>query len=252
MKTIELICCFIFLATLTSGVKIECDYKMSNFDAIGNLYVCYASIMCAENRATVIEVRGNHSGEKNNTDVKGFWMSVHNSLTTIPDGLEIFFANLEIFYWSNGSISTIDSSTFKPFPNLSIINLDYNKLVSLDSDLFQHTRKLRGIYFRKNLIENVGYGLLIGLTNLTTADFSLNSCINAFANTPEGIQEIKLQMNNHCQPVTTTAISTTPEPNECAIRCTTNKEADEMNDRIEKLETVVAELSLNQCSHIRN
>lgn len=94
--------------------------------------------------------------------------------------------------WFNGVISTIDSRTFEPFQNISGIWLSHNKSSPRpDSGLFQHTRKLCNISFVNCLPEHVGHDLLIGLTNLTHAKFSSNSCIDAEARAPKEIQQLK-------------------------------------------------------------
>lgn len=55
---------------------------------------------------------------KGNADVKGFIVSNHEILSTIPNGIGNFFVNLEVFYWNQGNISRIDSGNFAAFPNL--------------------------------------------------------------------------------------------------------------------------------------
>lgn len=131
-------------------------------------YLCEVTIINVENSTTVTEVSGTHLEGKNNEDVKAFVIRNQTTITKIPEGIEKFFADLELFIWEFGHISTIDSSTFKPFPNLVFIDLGNNRLVTLNSNLFQHTRKLRVISFAGNLLEQVGHDLLTGLTGVQT------------------------------------------------------------------------------------
>lgn len=203
MHSIGLFFCLAFLATFTSGVKIQCIYTIDILIADG-LYTCWVTRISMGNPLTVTEISGAHEGGRSNADVKAFAFfghEIHNTTPeTIPKGIENFFANLEVFRWVNGSISTIDSTTFKPFPNLFYINLSFNKLVSLDGDLFQHTRKLERIDFNNNLIKHVGRDLLTGLTNLTVAFFFSNPCINAGTDTLKGVQALKLLLPQLCPP----------------------------------------------------
>lgn len=245
MKAIRLFCCLTVLAAFTSGVKIECDYKLLE----GKYYTCSAKVISVENPTTIAEITGTHWIAKTNADVRGFQMKYHKVLTAIPEGIEKFFKDLEAFWWLDGNISTIDSSTFKPFPNLQVINLYNNKLVSLDGDLFQHTRKLRAIHFERNLLEHVGHDLMTGLigpNGLLVVNFTSNPCTkgSSFDSDHQKIQEINLQLPIKCPPLfhpTTTAASATTtiskdnnsEPNECPISCM---------GRIEKLEKRIREM----------
>lgn len=254
MKVIQLLGTLSFLATFSTAVEIDCLYRTKNWNGFGYYYTCYATVISVKNPTTVTNIIGyHHLKGRNNTDVKGFEVKNQEILARIPNGVENFFANLQAFQWSSGNICSIDSNTFEPFPNLLYINLNYNKLVTIDGDLFQYTRKVSTIEFRNNFLEHAGLDLFSGLPYLRKVYFFNNSCIDTGANTTQLIQELKMQLPIKCPPLATTpdppttTISTTPEPNECLIRCTTNKESDEMNERIEKLEKVVAELSLNQC-----
>lgn len=73
--------------------------------------------------------------------------------------------------------------------------------MTLDGDLFQHTPKLQEIDFSLNELEHVGHNLLAGLASLTVVDFSANPCISEEAETPEGIQELNLQLPIKCPPL---------------------------------------------------
>ena len=151
----------------------------------------------------------------------------------IVKGIEKFFPNLRVFYWDFGNLTTLTADDLKPFPELQALHVQYNKLVSLDGDLFKYTPKLRWIDFDKNLLENVGIGLLDGLNNLTSAWFINNPCIDMEAETPAAIQELKLKLQNQCPPLeistttsststslaSTTTISATTESGQCSIEC---------------------------------
>lgn len=239
MKVIEVFCCMALYATLASGVEIDCWYRMTNWIP-GGIYICGATITNVEDPTTVRNINGTHLAGRSNEDVRGFSVFLHDILTTIPTGIEKFFANLELFAWDNGNISTIDSSTFKPFPSLLFISLGNNKLISLDGDLLQHSRKLREIEFHGNLLEHVGHDLLTGLTDLTYADFESNPCINIRANTPEAIQELNRQLPIKC-------------PLNPIIECPTTCMIDEIMDRIAELEradpqtTTISAPDPNEC-----
>lgn len=249
MRAIELFSCFAFLAALSSGVEFQCRFEDIYWGpAIGSTYTCAATVTNVEDPTNVTNIVGNHLEGRNNSDVNGFYIEFEEILTTIPNGIENFFADLEVFQWWFGNISTIDSTPFKPFPNLIYIELFINKLVSLDGDLFQYTPKLRQIGLHSNLLQHVGHDLMTDLTDLVDAGFLNNPCINVYANTPQQIEELNLQLPIQCPPLATTpdplttTISTTPEPNECPDTCTLDENAQEMRARIEEFERRLSEL----------
>lgn len=254
MKAIGLFIVLVALAAVTSAVEIHCEYRIRNWtDDIGDLYSCDVIETSVEDLSTVTDISGTHLEGRNNSDVKGFWFQGHEIFATIPTGVENFFGNLEAIYWSYGNITSIDSSDFQPFPNLLFISVAYNKLVTLDSDLFQHTPKLRRLYLDVNLLEHVGHGLLTGLPDLWYANFVTNPCIDIRANTTEQMLELKTKLRIQCPPLATspdpptTTISTTAEPNECPISCTSNEETQQMREMIIDLQRRMTEMESNPC-----
>lgn len=231
-----------------------------------DLYACNpATLMDIGNSTTVTEINGTHMAGRSDAHVQVLIVDGgHENLTTIPEGIENSF-DIEGLEWRNGNLSTIDSSTFRPWPNLFYINLGGNKIVSLDGDLFKHTRKLLWIYFDANLLEHVGEGLLTGLTDLMEVEFNTNPCTSGYANNPEDIQELNYQLPIDCPPL---AITTDPPTTTIStFSCTNNEDSQEIKKMIgelqkqmkdemkkmmdlmmEKLEKAVREVNSNNCS----
>lgn len=250
MKVIVLFGCFAALATDTSGVGIQCRYEILNWGSLGDFYNCVATVTSVENPANFTEINGTHMRGRSNADVKLFYLTNHYILTTIPKGMENFFGNLEGIIWAGGNLTSIDSSTFEPFPNLRAIQLARNKIVTLDDDLFKYTLKLKWIAFDNNLLKSVGNDLLTSLTDLTYAAFDANPCTVLFANNPQAIQKMKIQLPIQCPLLATTPASsttiTTTEPNECPISCTSNQETKKMMEMIVELQKAVKELNSSE------
>lgn len=255
MKTAGIVCSLAVLAVSISGVEILCEYGIMEWGVDIDVYTCNATMISVEHQTSVTEIKGTHLTGRNDEDVKAFIIQNHKILTKIPNGIGFFFENLELFQWYLGSISTIDSSTFSTLSNLLLIDLAYNKLLAIGGDLFQHTPKLQQIHFNNNSLDYVGNGLLNSLTNLTYANFLNNSCISSVASGRDRIESLIGLLQTHCQTLTTTAdppttiISTTSEPNECTIRCTSNKDAHEMKKRIEDLEKRIAKRIANRIAN---
>lgn len=254
MKVVTLIFGLVFLAAITSSVEIQCSYSFYNYFNGGWPYACRATVISMENPTVVTDITGIHLEGQGNADVQWFDIRDHELFTTMPEGVEIFFPNLEAFDWTGGNVSNFDSSIFGQYKNLVRIALSRNKIVTLEGDLRQHTPKLKEFYLERNLLEHVGVDLLTGLTYLTNAYFNGNPCIDMTAYTPQQMEELKIQLSIRCPPLSatpdppTTTISTTTESKECSIRCTLNEEVDEMKNRIEELEKQMREVNSNPCT----
>lgn len=202
---------FIFAAiSFTYSVTVQCEFESYDYAIEVNQYTSVATLLFDGNITHMIAVTGNHLSEKTNADVTAFWIeSNHGEYDRIPRGLNQFFPNLLVFVWQFGNLTTLEADDLEPFPVLREIWLPNNKLFALDGDLFKHTPQLGFIYFDYNRITHVGFGLLDGLNSLIYAYFQGNPCINAFADDSEQIPELKLKLQNQCQPLETTTAPTT-------------------------------------------
>lgn len=218
------------------------------------------------NPSSLESVRGHHNGGLSNSDVGGLWvMDDVTELSRLPKNIERFFPTLIVLFWDNGNLRSITADDLQPFPELRLFAVFQNNLISIDGALFQHTRKLNYIDLASNRIDNVGSGLLDNLNELIELDFSLNSCINANATTPQGIQLIKQKLSTYCATLTeTTQVTATTSRQEttattsirhtttdhgsstsmqppppvappidiCSIRCSVNEEVDELYESL--------------------
>lgn len=106
MKAIALFSCLALFAAITSAVEIHCNFSIES-GISGPLYVCDGVVVSLENLSAAV-ISGTRLEWKTDEDVTAFWMSHQEILTKIPNGIDKLFANLEIFQWYNGNISTID------------------------------------------------------------------------------------------------------------------------------------------------
>lgn len=83
----------------------------------------------------------------------------------------------------SSKLTRIDEWDLKGFDKLKMLDLDYNNIEELPSDLFTHTPNLEHISIAENNIKAIGEGILEPLRNLKTFDLSNNPSINVYYNT---------------------------------------------------------------------
>lgn len=134
---------------------------------------------------------------RNNDNVRVFNSDTTHEFSSFPRNLERFFPNLEMI-GILGPLRSISAEDLAPWPNLILLNLAENSITTLESDLFQNSPKLLYLSFANNSIQTVGVDLLSKLNYLTSADFRGNICIDTFAETPEEIENLKVQLITQC------------------------------------------------------
>lgn len=231
----------------SSGVILDCIFSTQTCQ-YSSSYSCSLTVVDYRNATTITEIRGKHIGGKGNNDVDGLLSFAESKLDKIPQGIEKFFPNLVLINWSNGALKVISAKDLKPFTNLTSLNLFSNKITSLDGDLFKYTPELERISFSFNMIKHVDYHLLDNLFERRQVQiyFLSNQCINSYAFDKDSLTKLKNELREKCPmatsppPVMTTTQPTTTEPTigegECSIRCSVNKEIDDLRRRVDALE----------------
>lgn len=236
---------------LSNGMIINCDYDDVAWAVIGTRYSCQSTIIDAGNRTTVHEIAGEHMGGRSYSDVEVFRIWNFQVVNQIPLGLGGFFPNIILVDWFRGNLTTISAFHLEQFPNLIMLNLEHNNLVSLDGDLFRHVGLLEWIAISDNMLQNAGVGLLDDLHDLNTAHFESNPCISFFAGTPERIVELRSQLLIRCPPLATTSTETTTELEECSIGCQSQIDSLENNvsQETRELRSEIEQLRIDNASH---
>lgn len=253
------------LASLCSSLDLNCVFRTTSWTVIGSQYTCDGTIVFSDFAEYKIDsVSGSHTNGRSNVDVKVVNILEHPGLNRIASNIEEFFPNIIGLRWFSGNLTWVDANDFKPFPELQLISLRQNLLVSLDGDLFKFNPKLRFISFRENLLQNVGHDLLTNLTSLAQAAFSNNPCINVFATNPHAIEALNLQLPIDCPPLPETTVIIPEEcPNGCEMRIdsleeeilleteTLKKQIEEQNIHILEVQKVV-DILKEQIEELRN
>lgn len=146
----------------------------------------------------------------------------------IPRPIAAIFPNLRGLQWYKSNLWEITANDLQPFPYLMHLNLEQNKLMSLDADLFMFTPRLRVINFNNNFLYHVGVDLLAiaKLPFLTEARFQGNPCYNDYELSQSRIAIMNEQLSRKCPPIiieTTTVVATssseTTETDSCPYGC---------------------------------
>jgi hypothetical protein len=162
---------------------------------VGDLYVCHATVI---NDDSTLQIRGTHATGKSNADVEGLNYE-SQPLTEIPEELKNFYPNLKALIINHSNVSRVSAKNLQ-FPKLQLLSIYYNKLTSLDGNLFVNNPKLIFISLDGNQIKHVGHDLLTDLNNLNLVFLFNNPCVNQEAITHEAIQSINRQLPKICPP----------------------------------------------------
>lgn len=168
-----------------------------------------------EGSMSLVEVNGEHVEGHSNENVQMVYANKQIGPCRLPRDMKNFFPRIDGIKWIHGSLSTIDADDLN-FPDLNLLDLQDNKLISLPSDLFRNSHKLQWIQLDFNKISHVGRNFFDDLKEIGTIRFRSNPCMNVSAETPEEIEDLKLQLPISCP--------SSPTP----LRCTINDEVSEL------------------------
>lgn len=198
------------------AVKFYCYFGMSETSnpVVGSVYRCDAVVSYYRSETTALEgVDGYHSPPKTNFYVEHLSV-VRENLTFVPQNIDYFMPNIRSILWKNGNLMNISARDLEQFPQLEALTVSYQKLVSIDGNLFVDVPYVSWISFEGNAIRNVGYDLVTDLYELQYLSFRRNRCVNREASTPEEILILGMQLPSLCPPLgselTTISTSTVP------------------------------------------
>lgn len=185
------------------SVVFHCNYQSVGWVQVEIRYTCLVTEIVDDGIEHVVDMKGNHT-ELSNKFVQAFSVQEMPGLERIPRNIEEFFSNIVLLLWYAGSLTAITTEDLKPFPDLMVLYVSANKIVSIDANLFEHTPKIQRLQFEENQIQHVGQGALDGLEGLVYANFEANPCINTLAKTPDQVKALKLQLTTKCPPLNVT------------------------------------------------
>lgn len=178
-------------------VALNCAFAMGNYDPVGNIYRCRATILFDASYDTVTFVYGNHQAGRTNSDVRGLHIQGQNMAHFLRN-IKEFFPNIIVLHFPSNLISTISNDHLRPFPNLVRLSMSSNRITSLDSNLFSGLSSLRYVHFGNNDLRHVGHEFV--LPSSGAVYFQTNKCISRSATTASGIVNLKFYLLVQCPP----------------------------------------------------
>lgn len=188
--------------TLAASLRISCKYDEVESWAVyvENVYRCNITVMNIEVADAVVQsVGGTHLARKQNDDVNVF--SIRNKpCRFLPSGIGSLFKNLQGLEIYRAGLKAITKEDLKQFPNLRVLWIYANDLLTLPSGLLEHNLKLNYISFWNNNINSIADDIFDPLEGLERVILKENSCISRNAVNRTQVTELKLKIAEKCKP----------------------------------------------------
>lgn len=112
-----------------------------------------------------------------NDEVIGF-VAREKSIEIFPKDVAKFFGNIKLIHISYSHIKELHASDLEAFPNLVELDLHENKIRILEDGLFQYNPNMKFISFSNNKIVHIDSNVFDGLNNLIYLYLTANRCIS--------------------------------------------------------------------------
>lgn len=181
--------------------RVNCDYKFVSWPIIGNSYTCQArNLNITQPSQPITKIAGTHRVHLTDSHVRAFDVRRENC-NFLPQRLKNFFPNLELLQVHNSKLQALKQDDLKPLSKLRVLQVNGNQITSLESKLFEFNLELVRVEFKHQRLRLIGYNILDSLTKLALADFQLSGCVNFYAQSGQGIDELKREIRINCQPI---------------------------------------------------
>lgn len=199
------------LAGSSQAVKFTCTFAWTEptEPVVGKIFRCDTTVSYYGSGTTELTAVDGYQSSTNIYHVEHLTV-VRENLSFVPQNIDLFMPNIRSIMFKNGNLNKISAEDLRQFPQLEVLSIIYNRLVSIDGNLFMDTPYLRYISFEGNAIRNVGQDLVTYLYDLEYLSFRRNLCVNREATTPEAIMTLGMQLPAVCPPIGQPALTTTP------------------------------------------
>lgn len=173
-----------FIKRETRVMDIKCKFDMLTwFGFPSDLYTCQitSAHIAQINKRTIKSISGIHLNGKSDKDIVA--VSIVNTIVEFfPKGLKRIFPHLIAIRINNCGLKEIARDDFKGLKNLEMIQLRFNSLTTLPSNLFSSMANIRIIDFSVNELQFVSSKMLNVEKNnlLTYVDFTGKGHVKVF------------------------------------------------------------------------
>jgi hypothetical protein len=176
-------------------VQIECDFRVD----IDNYYTCFVKNLNVVTSSVVTGIIGNHTAGKSCLDVEHIYVYLQN-VASMPKGIENFFPSIKKYWVERSNLQSFSNSDIQHFPALLQLLIKWHPAItSLPGDLLIYTPSITRLNFFGDKIAKVGASFFDPLTNLQSADFSQNVCIDqAVYNKPVALAALEQAVITNC------------------------------------------------------
>lgn len=169
--------CLNRMAIICASIKNE-SWTIADFLTCNGV----ESISTTYSNARVILVEHSNGSEVTNISEIPALNIQHASVKFIPFGIKAKFINLKLLQISSCGLLSVSKENLKEFgSSLELLSLDYNKLISIDDDLFEYNSNLKAIYLYSNPLRFIGPDFLKNLQRYKTLqyiDLEFSGCIS--------------------------------------------------------------------------
>lgn len=214
------------------------------------MYGCVVTANPSESSTELVGIIGEHNHKQGKTNADIEWIIINftpiNNVTGIPFHVgKNWLPKIIGVEISGDGITSIGAKDLKQFDNIISFYIQARNIISLDGDLFINTPNIEDLIVQSESMINVGHNLLDNLKNLKVAFFQI-PCLISVARSPEQVERLKRKLTLNCPPAVTTTTEYSPTPTspeeDCQMRCSLNKEVDELKDKVDKQDALVSNL----------
>lgn len=185
----------IFNAT---SVTIKCKFENNSKPDADDQYICKFKkddTISSGPRITIDKVEGIHTFPRSrNINIKILSITLGQKLKLFPEIQTNDFKDVEVIEVMHSTLKEITHKDLKQFVHLKYLNLQDNKIETIEKNLFLFNQELHEIYLNGNKISYIDVDVFAGLGNLNTLNLTNNKCKVKFE-----IAQTKTEVMNYVQ-----------------------------------------------------
>jgi Leucine-rich repeat (LRR) protein len=202
MKLLLILLNLIVVVKLSSCISIDCEYKNDFIHNWGDRYSCRTKkFVNKDDERRIKVISGEHLMNRTNENVTQFFARGLN-IERFPCGIGEYFVNVEVVRITSCSMRLLLKVDMGNFKRLKYLDLVGNKIVKIESDLFQDIPTLTEVMLNNNRLKFIGSKLLEPLKNIEMISFGNNPCISSQSRySQEQLLRLKTEIKLQCSDI---------------------------------------------------